>query len=103
MLIEPRYRRYDLGLRIKKRNLHTCSVPQPPPMPSTSYKMFTGNGFPAAGLLDKSTFLSSGGYGDIRVGECDVGRRGRVKVAVKFIRLYLQQRPEVAKVSRDLI
>ena len=47
---------------------------------------------------DNTKLLSGGGYGDIRVGACDVVGRGRVRVAVKSIRLYLQQMPEMTKV-----
>ncbi|OCB90803.1 kinase-like protein [Sanghuangporus baumii] len=44
-----------------------------------------------------SSYLAGGAYGDIRIGDCAILGRGRVRVAVKCIRLYLRDNPEVIK------
>ncbi|KAL5504532.1 hypothetical protein ACEPAH_7193 [Sanghuangporus vaninii] len=44
-----------------------------------------------------NSYLSGGAYGDTRIGDCAIQGRGRVRVAVKCIRLYLRDNSEVIK------
>ncbi|KAL5483072.1 hypothetical protein ACEPAI_8301 [Sanghuangporus weigelae] len=47
--------------------------------------------------LADSPYLAGGAYSDIRIGDCAISEHGRVRVAVKCIRLYLRDNPEVIK------
>lgn len=46
-----------------------------------------------------SPFLAGRAFGDIRIGACLVAGQGKVKVAIKCLRIFLQDSPDILKVQ----